>query len=167
VKVRCLIFLSAFFILFGNIGFSFGAKTGGCDGCEDAGAISSQQIASGDGYVEFTASETITARAIGLSHGNPGITRNEIDYAVMLWGVSGGIVEVYENGVWKAGAGSFATGDVFRISVVSGVVKCSKNGTVFYTSTTAPSYPLLVDTSFWSGGSTITNAVISSAQLVN
>jgi hypothetical protein len=85
----------------------------------------------------------------------------------MLWGVSGGIVEVYENGVWKTGAGAFATGDVFRISVISGVVKYSKNGTVFYTSATAPTYPLLVDTALWSGGATITNAVISSAQLVN
>ncbi|HEY9420514.1 MAG TPA: hypothetical protein VIW92_03795, partial [Thermoanaerobaculia bacterium] len=30
-------------------------KTGGCDGCPDAGAISQQQIASGDGAVLFTA----------------------------------------------------------------------------------------------------------------
>src|SRR5882724_10871113 len=37
-------------------------KTGGCDGCADAGAVSLQSIASGDGYVEFTASELTTAR---------------------------------------------------------------------------------------------------------
>src|SRR5262249_1433710 len=37
-------------------------KTSGCDGCEDAGAISQQQILSGDGYLEFTASEATTVR---------------------------------------------------------------------------------------------------------
>lgn len=30
-------------------------KTGGCNGCADAGAYSVQTLASGDGYVEFTA----------------------------------------------------------------------------------------------------------------
>ena len=41
------------------------------------------------------------------------------------------------------------------------MVKYSKNGTVFYTSTVAPSYPLLVDTSLYSNGSTFANVIIS------
>src|SRR5262245_47412932 len=45
-------------------------KTSGCDGCEDAGATSQQEIASGDGYIEFTIGETNTLFAAGLSHDN-------------------------------------------------------------------------------------------------
>src|SRR5688572_7265890 len=41
-------------------------KTGGCDGCLDAGAISQQQLDSGDGYVEITVSETHLVRYISL-----------------------------------------------------------------------------------------------------
>jgi hypothetical protein len=43
-------------------------KTAG-SGWGNAGASSSQSIASGDGYVQFTASETTTSRMIGLSNG--------------------------------------------------------------------------------------------------
>src|SRR5206468_4216407 len=53
-------------------------KTGGCGGCEDAGAVSAQQIASGDAWMEFTASETNTLRVIGLSSRNRGTARAEI-----------------------------------------------------------------------------------------
>jgi hypothetical protein len=44
---------------------------------------------------------------------------------------------------------------------VSGVVKYSKNGTVFYSSARAPEYPLLVDTALYSVGATLSGAVIS------
>jgi concanavalin A-like lectin/glucanase superfamily protein/Big-like domain-containing protein/purple acid phosphatase-like protein len=132
-------------------------KTAGCDGCEDAGATSQQQIASGDGYLEFTASEITALRYAGLSNGNPGTSAAEITYAVRL---QSGIAEVNENGVYQAGT-SFAAGDVFRIAVKSGAVTYYKNGTPFYTSTAAPSYPLLVDTAILDLNGTVTNAVIS------
>src|SRR4051812_9197758 len=41
-------------------------KTGGCDGCLDAGAESRQYTASGNGYLEFTVNETSRIRYIGL-----------------------------------------------------------------------------------------------------
>jgi uncharacterized delta-60 repeat protein len=143
-------------------------KTGGCAWCDDAGAISTQHIASGDGYMEFTASEMTTNRAVGLSQGNTDNTRTDIDFTMMMWKTISGVnyVEVYENSVWKAGQ-TYQTGDVLRIAVVSGVVQYFKNGTLWYTSAKAPAYPLLVDTSLWDAGSTITNVVISSPQLVN
>ena len=139
-------------------------KTGGCAWCDDAAAISSQQISSGDGYVEFTASEMTTNRAIGLSNGNTNTTRTDIDFAIMMWVTqpSGTWAEVYENSVYKAGI-SYTTGDILRVAVQGGVIKYFKNGTPWYTSATAPAYPLLVDTSLWSGGATITNAVISTS----
>jgi len=136
-------------------------KTSGCDGCSDSGAISVQQIPSGNGYLEFTASETTTNRSIGLSNLNSGTTRADIDYAVMFWGVNGGIVEIYEKDVYKASAGNFVPGDLFRVAVQNGVVSYYKNGALFYTSAQKPSYPLEADVSLWSAGSTIANAVIS------
>jgi len=54
-------------------------KTSGCDGCEDAGSISQQQILSGDGYLEFTASETTTLRFVGLSTGDTSTASAERD----------------------------------------------------------------------------------------
>ncbi|MBI3621533.1 MAG: hypothetical protein HY208_05025 [Nitrospirae bacterium] len=132
-------------------------KTGGCDGCPDAGAVSQQQITSGNGSMEFTASETTALRLAGLSNGNPGTTGNEIDFAVRL---NSGTAEVRENGVYRTET-AFVSGDVFRVAVESGVVKYYKNGGLFYTSTAAPVYPLIVDTALYNLNGTVTNAVIS------
>jgi Bacterial Ig domain/Purple acid Phosphatase, N-terminal domain len=135
-------------------------KTGGCDGCEDAGATSAQQF-TGDGYVEFTASETTTQRAIGLSAGNKDTSYADIDFAVVLWNGNGGYVEIYENGVYKAGTVPYSPGDVFRIEVNQGVVRYSKNGSVFYTSLKKPKSALLADISLRGAGATLVNAVIA------
>jgi hypothetical protein len=136
-------------------------KTSGCDGCADSGAISTQRIASGDGYVEFTASEATTFRSIGLSNGNTNTTLSDIDFAILL--NPGVWASVREQGVWKIDV-QYTTGTVFRVAVVGGRVQYSKNGVVFYTSAAVPTYPLLVDTSLFSLNATITNAVISGAQ---
>ena len=136
-------------------------KTSGCDGCQDAGAISAQAIASGNGYVELTASETTTHRVIGLSRGNTDTTRADIDFGLNFW--NGGTVDVRENGVYRRET-SYVTGDVFRIAVESGVVNYYKNGVRFYTSTVAPAYPLLVDTSFFTVGGTLNSVVLSGGQ---
>ena len=55
----------------------------------------------------------------------------------------------------------YASGDKLRVAVEGGVVKYRQNGTVFYTSGVTPVYPLLVDTSLYSNGATISNVVIS------
>ena len=132
-------------------------KTGGCDGCEDATANSQQQIAQGvSGYVEFTASETSSLRYVGLTNVNVGIGSLNTNFAIRL---QSGDSAAYENGVYKADV-SFASGDVFRIAVSStGVVNYYKNGTVFYTSTVTPSYPLQAEVTICNVGGTVTNAV--------
>ncbi len=135
-------------------------KTSGCDGCQDAGAASQQQIPSGDGYFEFTAPETTTLRFAGLSHGNIGTTAAEILFAIRL---QTGYVDVRESGVYRASS-TFVAGDVFRVAVESGVVKYYQNGKLLYTSAAAPVYPLLVDTSLFNLGATVSNAVIHGAQ---
>jgi len=55
--------------------------------------------------------------------------------ATIAFGIrfQGNIAEVREGGVYRTDV-VFAAGDVFRISVRSGVVSYAKNGTVFYTS---------------------------------
>ncbi|MBI4611879.1 MAG: hypothetical protein HY726_23050 [Candidatus Rokubacteria bacterium] len=135
-------------------------KTSGCDGCPDAGATSQQLITAGDGYVEFTASETSALRFAGLSTSNPGTSAAEIKFAIRL---QSGVAEVHESGLYRAGTW-FATGDVFRVALESGVVKYYQNGRLLYTSTLAPTYPLLLDTALFNRSATITNAVIARAR---
>ena len=134
-------------------------KTGGCGGCEDAGAVSAQHITSGDAWLEFIASETNTLRMIGLSSGNRGTAGAEIMFAFRL---QAGTAEVREAGVYK-GEISFATGDTLRVSVVQGTVNYSKNGSVFYTSTTPAVYPLLVDTALYDLDATLADVVIATS----
>ena len=124
----------------------------------NAGAVSTRQIASGDGYVETTASQTSTYRMFGLSRGNTDLTYQDIDFALCACAAE---LRVYESGTLKGSFGSYTTGDKLRVSVVSGVVKYSRNGTVFYSSARAPVYPLLVDTALYSVGATLSGAVIS------
>jgi hypothetical protein len=134
-------------------------KQAGCDGCQDAGAASSQQLTSGDGYVEVTATEVSTLRLIGLSQGDSGTTANEIAYGLRL---GSGYVEVRERGVYRSDTG-LAVGDVLRVEVSGGQVVYRKNGAAFYTSMVAPSYPLLVDTSLHSAGASLARVLIASA----
>src|SRR5262245_5042916 len=47
----------------------------------NAGAVSLSAIESGDGFIEFRVADTITGKAVGLSNGNSGEGRNDIDYA--------------------------------------------------------------------------------------
>ena len=135
-------------------------KSGGCDGCADAGAVSAQQISSGDGYVEFTTTESGTLRFIGLSSGNSGTSGEEIKFALRL---QGGTAEVRESGTYKSET-SFSAGDTLRIAIAGGKVQYSKNGSVFYTSAAAPSYPALVDTSLFNANAELWNVMIAGAR---
>jgi hypothetical protein len=137
-------------------------KTGGCDGCQDAGAVSVEAIEYGDGALEVTVAETDTHRVIGLSRGNSDETRADIDFAVQFW--PGGGADVREGGTYRNAETSYAPGDVFRIAVESGTVRYYRNGVLFYTSEVAPAYPLQVDTSFFTLGATLQGVVLETAQ---
>jgi len=130
-------------------------KTGGCDGCADAGAVStSEQKVSRSGYVQFTASETSTDRFIGLSGGNSTTTTGELWFSVALR--PGGNAEVRESGTYRAGT-PYAPGDVFKIAYESGAVVYYKNGTPFYRSGVAAKLGATVDCALLSRTATITN----------
>src|SRR6266852_8929513 len=106
------------------------------NGWNTAGAASTQTIASGDGYMEVTASETTTYRLIGLSHGDTNQNYDDIDFAIYM--AAGGFLYVYEGGVSRGTFGSYVTGDILRVAVEGGVVKYRKNGTLLYSSTVTP-----------------------------
>src|SRR5437763_2971420 len=72
-----------------------------------------------------------------------------------------GTIYIFEAGSNRGTFGTYATGDKLQVAIVGGVVKYKKNGTVFYTSSIAPTYPLLVDTALYSNGSTLSSVVIS------
>jgi len=132
-------------------------KVTGCDGCFDAGASSKPQIDSGDGYAEFTAGEKTFLRVAGLTHAFTGLDPDTIDFGIRL---QSGFAEIRENGAYRADT-TFEADDVFRITVQSGVVSYSKNGVVFYTSTAAPTYPLVFGAALASLNATVSSLVVS------
>jgi phosphatidylserine/phosphatidylglycerophosphate/cardiolipin synthase-like enzyme len=125
----------------------------------DAGAASREAIASGDGHVELTVNEVNSVRMAGLSKGNDSAFYAEIDFAIYPY--LDGNLYIYEGGVYKGAFGPYAPGDRLRVSVESGQVRYRRNGVLLYTSATAPSYPLLVDTSLHSPAATIADVVIA------
>jgi hypothetical protein len=135
------------------------SKSGGCDGCFDAGAISQQTIASGDGAVEFTVPAGVYLSA-GLSNGNSGPAAEEIKFALRFYPGSPGYVEVRESGAYKADW-PLVAGAVHKVAVEGGVVKYYQSGVLKYTSAVAPAYPLLVDAALGTLNSAVQNAVIT------
>jgi hypothetical protein len=135
----------------------------GPSGQWNAGAVSIDSNLT-DGFVEFSTSESNTAKMAGLSNGDTNQNFADIDFAVSL--KSNGRIGVYESGVVIPGNfGAYVAGDVFHIEVVAGAVTYAKNGAVFYTSTGTPSGPMSLDTSFLTTGGTITNASVVSTTI--
>jgi hypothetical protein len=133
-------------------------KNGGFEDTPDAGARSVQVITSGDGYVEFIATETNRTRFCGLTRIASGHNYAAIDFAIKVTDI--GIAEVRENNLYQREI-TYRSGDVFRVAIESGSVKYYKNGVAFYTSARTPAYPLMVDASLINMSCTIANAVIA------
>ncbi len=129
----------------------------------DAGASSVEFIPSGyDGYVEF--STTNNAGMAGLSNGDSNADYPDIDYAIQPGPNYGLTVAVYEKGIYQTTSPIVSNpSDVFRVALESGVVKYYHNGTLIYTSSVSPAYPLLFDTALYANGGQIQNAVIASS----
>jgi YD repeat-containing protein len=71
-----------------------------------AGASSTRAIMSGEGYVQFTASETSSYRMMALSHGDANQSYEELDFAFYLG--QNGYLYIYENNVAVYFAGFYA-----------------------------------------------------------
>lgn len=162
-------------------------RTAGTTGQFDAGAAATQDITSGDGFVEFSATETNTSRLGGLSTGAPPDT--DPSFATIGFGLDlldDQHVYIFEFGAIQPGPtptsngpsfGTYAPGDRFRVHAtdnfdgtatityakISGPCNdgspCAE--TVFYTSPTKAAYPLRVDSSFKQSGATLTNVRIA------
>jgi hypothetical protein len=135
-------------------------KTTGCDGCQDAGASSEEQM-SGDGYVEFTVGELNSMWMAGLSHGDMDTSYADIDFGFRFNGT--GFADVLENGVYAGGDTTYADGDVFRIALANGRIQYSKNGQYLMESARTPQLPLLLDASLLTTGGSIRDAAIAVA----
>jgi len=143
----------------------------------DAGASSSQTITGGDGYLEFTATETNTIRIAGLSSGAPppgGITFNDIGFGIEPYNT--GELFVTENGSPVSSFGAYTAGQKFRVKLqdrfdgTANVSYVRINGpcvdgapcseTEFYTSANTVAYPVRVDAMIYELGATVTEARI-------
>jgi hypothetical protein len=117
-----------------------------------------------NGYMETTVLGTGTERMIGLSATDANVDWNTIQYAFYLTNWGG--LEIRENGSGNLlGFQTYATGDVLRISVENNIVKYARNGTVLYTSTTAPTLPLFVDVSLNSVGANVSGVKVANGAL--
>jgi hypothetical protein len=67
---------------------------------------------------------------------------------------------VMEDGVTILYLGLYSTSDVFRVEARYGAVQYLKNGSVVYTSTMTPTYPLRVDSPFYDTGATVKNVYV-------
>ena len=97
-------------------------------------------------------------RIVGLSTGNNGQGVGDVDFGLMM---AGGTLQIYQRGAQKLGGISLMQGDRLRVSVEGGVIKYSRDGVLVYTSSLAPTYPLLVDTSILTPGAQIVGTTIS------
>lgn len=140
----------------------------------NAGASSVQTIASGDGYMEFTITETDTYRLCGLSSGDVSRSYREVNFGWYLQPRN--LLGIYEFGQYKGDFGTneldepirlfYDTGDRLRISIDGGVVKFWKNNVLVHTSKRVPIYPLLVDTALLTPGATLKDVFIFDPSLM-
>ncbi len=124
----------------------------------NAGAISTQTL-SGDGYVEFEVSDTVSYLMFGLGSGDTDQGYGDIEYAIYTYAATGDLL-LFENGSYRGTVGPYVIGDRLRVAVEGGVVKYRHNGALLYSSAVTPTYPLNVDTSVYSAGASITAAKI-------
>jgi hypothetical protein len=138
-------------------------KVAGCDQCKDAGARSQQEIAPGDGCLEFTAVETDPERYAGLTAEAADTNSRAIDFAVHLTNYplgEGFYAEVRESGVYKSET-ICTSGTVFRIAIEGNRVRYYRNGELFHTSARSPVWPLSAATSLLHLNAGISYAVMA------
>lgn len=121
----------------------------------NASAAASNEIASGDGWLEATVTETSTQRVFGLESGGAASTWSDLDHAIEL--AADGTVKVHESGVLRGTYGSYSNGDLLRVEIRDGVVRYLRNGTLLYTSAIPPAYPLHADTALYTTGATLSH----------
>jgi RHS repeat-associated protein len=119
-------------------------KTGGSTGWGNAGTISTNSLAANqDGWVEFKAGETTTAKMLGLAVSNISDNYPSISYAIYASEI--GTIQIYENGTIKNAAGSYSVNDILSVERRNGMIIYRKNFRVLYTSQTPNTGVLYAD----------------------
>lgn len=140
------------------------AKTGS-DGWGNAGASTTVGFA-GDGYFEFSTSESTKRKMAGLSVGDADQQYWDIDHALYL--DDAGALYVFESGTNRGAVGSYVANDVFRVQRVGTTVRYYKYTSgalaLLYTSGVSSSGTLLLDTSLYSNGATLRKVNTESTQ---
>jgi Fe-S cluster biogenesis protein NfuA len=131
-------------------------KTGGCNGCPDASAVSEGQI-SGNGSLAFVVADAGPLRFVGLGSGGIGTGTADINFAIRL---QSGVAEVRESGAYRSEI-AFSAGDRLQVTVEGGVVAYSKNGAAFHTSTSQAGYALRAHAVLFDMNATIGSVVLS------
>ncbi|MBX2916280.1 MAG: hypothetical protein KF856_13500 [Cyclobacteriaceae bacterium] len=117
----------------------------------NAGAASENVLpANTDGYIEYTASSN-NSFMVGFSTSNTDAHFNTINYAVFANSNSN---VVYLNGVSNTSVNT-VFGDIIRIERVGSSILFKKNGTTFYTKTSAATGSLLVDASIYASNTSL------------
>jgi hypothetical protein len=122
----------------------------------DAGATSQVEITGANQGIEWTATAANKGLFVGLATvgTNSQYGYADIDYSWRLW--TNGQLHAFQSSSSKGQKGMYAVGDKFQIRVNSAKkIEYVWNGLVLYTSTTAPVFPLVVDTDFYSPGASI------------
>ena len=141
-------------------------KTAGA-GWANAGACSTIGIeAGGDGYAEFTVPADGGYVLFGLSNGDTGPSAADVDYAFYP-SPGQGLLIIWEKGIYIGTYGTFSPGNKLKISVQADVVQYWREGVLLRTSTSAPTYPLRVDTSLYSTGASIPAVTLAAPKFVN
>lgn len=129
----------------------------------DAGAVSTQSLGSGDGYLEFTVGDATTDRMIGLSVSGTVPSYTALNYAFRPY--SNGTVYISESGTNRGMFAYYSNGDKFRIAIESGVVKyyqyVSGSWSLLYTSSVTPTFPMKADAVFYNMSGTLNNVLLS------
>jgi hypothetical protein len=125
----------------------------------NAGAASTRAV-NGNGSLELTLPATSGYVMCGLSNGDSDQGYADIDFALYTYPGTGQLL-VYEKGTYRGSFSAYAAGDILRVAVESGSVKYYRNAALLYSSLQAPVLPLRVDTSLYSTGSVVSNAVLS------
>jgi hypothetical protein len=128
-------------------------KTGGVGGTWDAGASGVETIA-GDGFVEFTPTDTAKAWAVGLSDVDTNVNYTTIDYG-FLFANAAATFEIVENGVTKTAPAAYAAGNVFRVEKRDGGIAYFRNGEMVNVSNVSSLVAVRVDASFNTAASTV------------
>src|SRR5262249_49739871 len=139
-------------------------KTSGEDNVEDSGAMTLESIESGDGFIEFVASDKVTVRTCGfLSNTTAPPKTSGFAYSSELLNNKKAYACV--NGVRQVKT-KYKAKNTFRLAIEGDVVKFYKNGEVFYTSGVAPSYPAIGGASLLTTSASVTGAKIAGGKKI-